>query len=171
MDLMIEAAERQHFPQLRQVELSAFETLRSAGAVSGEPMASTDEELQRYLDDGLLYVAIDDDGDPVGYVGATIVAEENCIHVGEMDVHPAFQGKGIGRRLLLAILNAARLRGLTFATLTTDRIAPFNARFYQTLGFALVEGTERSHRLTTILEEEIAKGLDPSRRCAMRREL
>ncbi|MNN70222.1 Acetyltransferase (GNAT) family protein [compost metagenome] len=84
-----------------------------------------------------------------------------------MDVHPAWQRHGIGRRLMQAILNIGQQRGLTGATLTTDKMAAFNARFYATLGFEIVEGLARPPHLVSLIAEELATGFNPARRAAM----
>lgn len=158
-------ADRRHFPALRMVELASFETLRAAGAVTGAPAASSDEELQQYLDAGILYAAFDEKNIPVGYGGGCVT--EGYLHIGEVDVHPRWQRRGIGRRLMQALLAEGRNRKLTGATLTTDRFAPFNAPFYSSLGFQAVERQACSPRLRAILQAEEAKGLDPLRRVAM----
>ncbi|TRL41878.1 GNAT family N-acetyltransferase [Rhizobium straminoryzae] len=163
-DLHVAPAGKEHFAALRAVELAAFETLRRAGAVSGEPAASSALELQAYLDAGFLVAAFAG-AKPVGYAGGTLL--EGRLHVGEMDVHPDWQRRGIGRRLMQALLAQAMSRGLCGASLTTDRLAPFNAPFYANLGFRMVEGAAVPERLGQILDSERLKGLDPARRCAM----
>jgi GNAT superfamily N-acetyltransferase len=168
LHIHIRPASRADFPALRQIEFSAFETLRVAGAVHGPPQTSSDEELQTYHDAGYLLAAIASDGEPVGYIGG--YDADSRLHIGEMDVHPQRQRRGIGRRLMLAILEQARKHHLLGATLTTDRLAPFNAAFYASLGFSILEAPERSQRIDALLEIEVAKGLDPARRVAMQLE-
>ncbi|MUO77591.1 GNAT family N-acetyltransferase [Agrobacterium vitis] len=158
-------AKRQHFCSLRNVELASFETLRAAGAVTGDPAASSDEELLVYLDAGLLLAAFDGAESPVGYAGGYV--REGWLHIGEVDVHPQWQRRGIGRRLINALLNEGRSRHLVGSTLTTDRFAPFNAPFYASLGFHAVEGDACPARLKGILTAEVSKGLNPLRRVAM----
>ncbi|MGV1823220.1 GNAT family N-acetyltransferase [Agrobacterium vitis] len=158
-------ATTRHFCNLRNVELGSFETLRAAGAVTGDPAASTDEELQVYLDAGLLLAAFDGTESPVGYAGGYI--SEGWLHIGEVDVHPEWQRQGIGRRLINALLNEGRRRHLMGSTLTTDRFAPFNAPFYSSLGFQAIEADACPVRIKDILSAEVAKGLNPLRRVAM----
>ncbi|MCM2439912.1 GNAT family N-acetyltransferase [Agrobacterium vitis] len=158
-------ATRQHFRSLRDVELASFETLRAAGAVTGDPVASRDEELRVYLDAGMLLAAFDGAESPVGYAGGYV--SEGWLHIGEADVHPQWQRRGNGRRLINALLNEGRTRHLVGSTLTTDRFAPFNAPFYSSLGFQAVEGDACPMRLKKILAAEAAKGLNPIRRVAM----
>jgi GNAT superfamily N-acetyltransferase len=161
----IAAAGRADFESLRALELAAFATLQAAGAVTGEASAATLDELQTYLDAGMLVAAFLGT-EPVGYAGGSI-ADGDWLHIGEMDVHPDFQRKGIGRRLVQALLLEGRSQKLQGATLTTDRFAPFNAPFYATLGFRIVEKEACTKRLAHILEEEVRQGLDPARRVAM----
>lgn len=161
----IASAKADHFPALRSIELASFEILLAAGAVTGEPMASSDDELQLYLGSGFLVAAFDDRQMPVGYAGGYI--SEDWLHIGEMDVHPSWQRQGIGRRLITSLLNEGRARHLQGSTLTTDRFAPFNAPFYASLGFQTLEGQSCPTRLQEILAAETAKGLSPLRRVAM----
>jgi GNAT superfamily N-acetyltransferase len=163
--LLIRTARSSDFNALRSIELASFETLRKSGAISGKPSASDDQALQRYLDHGLLYVASDEDDAASGWCGGYVA--ENFLHVSEVDVHPDNQRRGIGRFLLTALIDEGRARKLDGATLTTDRFAPFNAPFYERLGFAILREEHISPRLSKILEAEFAIGLDPARRVAM----
>ncbi len=163
--MLVRPASLLDFESIRIVELAAFETLRGAGAVSGAAEASSDEELKLYFDNGLLFVATDVSGAVIGYCGGYVA--DGCVHVGEMDVHPDWQRKGLGSRLLSTVIDEAKLRKLEAVTLTTDRFAPFNAPFYETMGLTIVERSQLSRRLQAILEAESRKGLDPGRRVAM----
>lgn len=166
-DITIAPARAGHLAALREIELAAFETLRAAGAVSGEPEASSLEDLERLSREGLLLVAFTADQQPVGFAGAHI--EDNWLHIAEMDVHPAWQRKGIGRRLLQALLSTGERRGLAGASLTTDRYAPFNAAFYASMGFEQLKAEALSLRLKNLINAEAASGLDANRRIAMQR--
>lgn len=168
MTMLIEKAARRHFPALRAIELASFETLRDAGTVSGEASASSDDELAQYLNCGCLYAAFDGSATPVGYVGGHILAGR--LHVAEMDVHPDWQKRGIGRLLMTAVIGEGRARHLLGASLTTDRLARFNAPFYASLGFRIIEGTACPAHLAAILASEAEKGFDPLRRVAMMME-
>jgi GNAT superfamily N-acetyltransferase len=147
------------------IELASFETLRATGAVAGEATASSDDKLQQYLNTGFLFAAFDSQEIPVGYGGGYVT--EGWLHSGEVDVHPSWQRKGIGRQIMGALLAEGRPGKLIGASLTTDRFAPFNAPFYTSLGFQAVEGDACPEGLSAILAAEEAKGLDPRRRVAM----
>ncbi|KIQ50076.1 acetyltransferase [Citrobacter rodentium] len=154
-----------HFAALRAIELAAFETLRHAGAMRGPASACSLDELSDFSRNGLLLAAYTPDAVPVGFIAGKV--EGKWMHIAEMDVHPDWQRRGIGKRLMQAILHKGKLRGLTGATLTTDKMAPFNARFYARSGFEIVEGDARPLHLAAMIEDEFAKGFDPSRRVAM----
>ena len=89
------------------------------------------------------------------------------LHVWEMDVHPAHQGKGIGAGLIRACQIDARNTGFAALTLTTFRDLPWNGPFYQRLGFVEITDLDAHPRLQEELAEEAADGLPAERRCAM----
>lgn len=161
----IRPATRDDFPTLRAIELAAFETLRAAGAASGEPTASDAEDLGKYLEHRLLYAASLPEAEIAGWCGGYEI--EGWLHVAEIDVHPDWQRKGIGRRLMQRLLDEARTRVLKGGTLTTDRWAAFNAPFYLSLGFRFVHPQDATPNLQLVLDEEAAAGLNPGRRVAM----
>ena len=165
MEITFVPARDDHLAALRAIELAAFETLREAGAVTGEPAASSIETLAALASEGLLFVALLAGEIPVGFAGGNI--SEGWLHVAEADVHPEWQRRGVGRRLMQALLTAGKARGLKGATLTTDRYAPFNAPFYASLGFKILGGDALSARLQDVLKAESRAGLDPRRRVAM----
>jgi GNAT superfamily N-acetyltransferase len=165
MDHLIRPARSTDFERLKAIEIDAFETLRDAGGVTGVAASSSDEELQHYLDAGILLVAADAVDSAIGYVGA--IFGDGWLHISEIDVARAWQRKGIGRALMLAVLDHGRALNLPGATLTTDRLAPFNAPFYASLGFSILKTAALSDRLGAILANEHAAGFDPARRVAM----
>jgi len=165
MDFTIGPTHPEHFDKLRAIELAAFETLRNAGAVTGEAGASSLEELSNFSRNGLLLTAYTSDSVPVGFVAGKV--EGTWLHIAEIDVHPQWQRNGIGRLLMERILLTGQQRGLAGATLTTDKMVAFNARFYGTLGFNIVEGHAQPPHLVSLIAEEISKGFIPARRVAM----
>jgi len=165
-NITISPARPEHFAALRAIELAAFETLREAGAVTGQAVASSLKEFADFSRDGLLLAAFTPDLTPVGFVAG--VFENRWLHIAEMDVHPDWQRRGIGRVLMQALLSTGQQRGLAGATLTTDNMAAFNAKFYATLGFEIVEGESCPLHLRSHKEEEVEMGFDPARRVGMR---
>lgn len=154
---------------LADIELDAFLALKEAGGVTGDPVASDSLLLERSMADGLLLVATDEKDHLVGFVAATEVDGE--MYIEELDVLRAFQGRGIGARLMRVIIDRAAKRSLPRVTLTTDLLVPFNAPFYAKLGFAILEPEAVSANLRKRLSAQIAHGLDPKRRVAMALDL
>lgn len=165
MNITISPAQPEHFAALRAIELSAFETLRAAGAVSGAPSATSLDGLGDYAREGVLLAAFSPQAIPVGFAAGQY--EDGWLHIAEIDVHPEWQRQGIGKRLMQALLLAGRQRGVTGATLTTVRMAAFNARFYTSLGFDFAEGDSTPPHLLRHIANEVAAGFDPARRVAM----
>lgn len=93
------------------------------------------------------------------------------LHIWEMDVSPAFQRRGIGSGLVRACMIDARNTGFAALTLTTFRDLPFNAPFYDRLGFDEVTAIDAHLRLAGELANEVDDGLPADRRCAMIRFL
>lgn len=65
MDITVSPAQPSHFPALRAIELAAYETLRDAGAVTGQPFANSLQELSDFSRDGLLFAAFTPDLTPL----------------------------------------------------------------------------------------------------------
>jgi len=106
----------------------------------------------------------------VGEVMAGFLAAEPFrreLHIWEMDVHPAFQRRGIGAGLVRAAQIDARNTGFKALTLTTFRDLPWNGPFYERLGFEEVTALDAHLRLSGELANEVDDGLPADRRCAM----
>ena len=164
----IRPARESELETLRAVEMDAVIALIDAGVpFPGEPHPLSLEQLGSYLTDGLLIVAADAADTPVGFLAAEEM--DGMLYIAEVDVIRHLQGKGIGRSLMLAAIGIARARGLPAAMLTTDRHVVFNYRFYRSMGFE--EPADMPAGLRTILEGEIADGMDAGRRVGMVLEL
>ncbi|SFT80526.1 Predicted N-acetyltransferase YhbS [Kosakonia arachidis] len=166
-DITLKPAQSEHLAAFRAIELASFETLRSTGAVTGDPVATSLEDLSRLSEEGILFAAFAAEDIPVGFAGAYIT--ESWLHIVEANVHPNWQRQGIGRRLINALLAEGSTLGLIGASLTTDRYAPFNAPFYASLGFEILQEDALSPRLKALLAAETISGLAPMRRVAMQR--
>ncbi|AJO78545.1 GNAT family N-acetyltransferase [Pseudomonas sp. MRSN 12121] len=95
----------------------------------------------------------------------------DALHIWEISVYAAAQGRGIGRRLLQTVAEQARRQGFAALTLSTFRQVPWNEPFYQRCGFVTLEGEQLDPRLQQVLAEEARHGLPAARRCAMRLEI
>lgn len=135
----------------------------------GDPDADFDgltlDALGAGLDQGLLFVA--EEGDTCGF--ALCQAFPEALHLRELDVARAFQGRGIGTALVEHVCAHARALGLPQVTLTTWRDVPFNAPYYAHLGFVGVPEGAQPVWLRAIRAHEVELGLDAWPRLAMAR--
>jgi GNAT superfamily N-acetyltransferase len=166
----IELAEAEDLPKLPDVERAANRLFVARGVVGVTlddvtPLA----ELAEAWEAGLLWVARNEGGEPIGFALLCLVDGEP--HVEEIDVDPAFGRTGIGRALLETALAWARGAGHRGVTLTTFRDIPWNAPFYESAGFRRIGAPEVGPGLAAIVRDETARGLDPGQRLVMRREL
>jgi GNAT superfamily N-acetyltransferase len=88
-----------------------------------------------------------------------------------VSVHPRAARRGVGRALLDHAAGAAAGEGLARLTLTTFTEVPWNAPYYERLGFSAVPRDELTPGLRAVVEREAAHGLDRWPRVVMRRPL
>lgn len=122
------------------------------------------EQLEAALFDGRLWTAVTEMDVPVGF--AIVLREPDAAFVHEIDVHPAHQRKGLGRRMLQEIIGWARTTGYPAVTLTTFEHVPWNAPFYARLGFQKLAENALTPAMTRRLRSERETGL--RQRVAMR---
>lgn len=153
--------------EMPRLEQSAGELFRSAPGLAY--VADGDNHpVERYrslIESGWCWIAQGSDGRPVGFLCAERFEQE--IHICELAVDLDHQRRGIGRRLLDIPIGAAARDGLDAVTLTTFRDLPWNAPFYDRLGFREIEPDAMGPRLRAILDLEAQAGLPSDRRCAM----
>lgn len=167
---------RARLVQVRDVDrLQSIE--RDAGqlfAAVGMPEIAADEpfsvdELLVYQRAGRAWAVVDDGDHAIAYVLVDVI--DGCAHVEQVSVHPDHAGQGIGSQLLDVVSGWAADHDLAALTLLTFGDIPWNGPYYERLGFRVVPETGLSPGLAALREAEPAKGLDPARRVAMRRDL
>jgi GNAT superfamily N-acetyltransferase len=154
--------------QLRAIERSAgrrFDQIGMGWVAAHEPMSTT--ELAEFAEAGRSWVAVGEDGLPVGYIVVEVV--DGCAHIEQVSVELEHQGKGIGRALLAEVESWAASSGFGALTLTTFAEVPWNRPYYEYLGFSLLDSDELSPGLTAIRDDEAERGLDPADRVCMRK--
>jgi GNAT superfamily N-acetyltransferase len=105
----------------------------------------------------------------VAYLLLDVVAGAG--HIEQVSVDPRYGRRGIGRRLIGTAAEWARDQGLDELTLTTFAVVPWNAPYYERLGFTVIADREQSPELRGIRNLERARGLDGWPRVAMRRPI
>jgi predicted N-acetyltransferase YhbS len=84
-------------------------------------------------------------------------------------VTPAHGRRGVGRALVDEVVAWTVARELPSITLTTFRDVPWNAPYYEKLGFHVV--STLTPALQALVDEQATWGLEPSLRVLMRRSL
>lgn len=84
------------------------------------------------------------DDETVG-TGALIRLDDTIAEIVKMAVRPGQQGRGIGARLLQALLDAARERGFHEVRIETSSRLPAANALYRKFGFVEMPGAESHH--------------------------
>ena len=165
MDLEIGPARSNEALELQEIERRAGELFRTHKVTAAlNPSVTPIERLDRARAEGLLWVARES-GRAVGF--ALVEDTGSAWHLEELDVDPSVGRLGVGRRLVERVAEEAALRDHA-VTLTTFAEVPWNAPYYERLGFVRLEDAELDEPLRNRLHEEAARGLALEDRVAMR---
>lgn len=93
---------------------------------------------------------------------------DGAAHLQELDVLPRFGRRGIGANLVRRIVDWAKEQSLSSVILTTFAQVPWNAPWYERLGFRALEPHALTVGLSDVLAQERAAGLMVMERVAMR---
>jgi len=158
-------------PEIQAMEIVAGERFRQIQ----DPRIARCADASPYWTSGLekasieqrAWVAVDDTGSIIGFAVACVVDGEG--HLDELAVAPAFGRRGVGRALVEQVVAWTISQGLASITLTTFRDVPWNAPYYEQLGFHVV--ATLTPALQALVDEQATWGLEPSLRVVMRRSL
>jgi len=155
---LIEPARPEHIALLQAIERAAA-TVFPEGRIPTDATANalpldklTDAQAQQRL-----WVALSPDNEPVGF--AIVICENDAAFLAEVDVHPDHQKKGLGRQLVQTAARWADAQGYTRLTLTTFSDLPWNAPFYEQLGFCRIKTSKLPEDLARKLDDEHSWGL------------
>ncbi|UUX51278.1 GNAT family N-acetyltransferase [Nisaea acidiphila] len=123
-------------------------------------------ELSASQDRWHLWVSVDGQDRPVGAGHLMLLGDS--LHLRELDVHPDFAGMRRGAAILNAVERFFAGRGIVQISLTTFIDVPWNAPYYQRLGFGIVPEEEMGAALRDAWLRE-ATGFPIGKRVAMRR--
>jgi GNAT superfamily N-acetyltransferase len=161
---------RDELEALRSIERDAARAFADIGMpeIAGdEPLPVA--ELERLRARGRAWVAVDERDRPVAYLLSAVV--DGCAHVEQVTVSPSHVGRGIGAALIEHLGAIARAEGRPALTLTTFRDVPWNAPYYERLGFVVVEPADQGPELAALVAHEAAAIPGDAPRVAMRRPL
>lgn len=151
-------------PAIEASAAQVFRAIESLGWLADAEVMSVERHRQ-LIAMGTCWVAVGAAGQVQGFISAQVFDDD--LHIHELSVAQAMQGRGAGRQLLEAVMNEARSRRLRTVTLTTLCDVLWNAPFYQRLGFRQEHSLAPDHRLAEALREEYRHGFAPGSRCAM----
>jgi ribosomal protein S18 acetylase RimI-like enzyme len=95
------------------------------------------EQVRSYMHSGELYALLGHDGNAVAIV-LTVPAEHGAVELKAVAVDTAQQNRGIGRRLLAAVIEDLRRRGVRRAIVGTANAGIGQLAYYQKAGFRLL---------------------------------
>ena len=157
----IREARPDEFAELRTIEFAADRLFESVGI---GPF--TNDDAEDHLSRAALVLVVGEP--PMGFVCVELVDAHP--HIWQLSVHPDHARQGLGRLLVQAAVAWAVSEGFDAITLTTYRDVPWNAPFYESLGFETMD--ELTPELCAIRAHERAIGDDDfGPRIAMRRPL
>ncbi len=162
-------ARTQDIADMRRIEVAAGERFLTLGmdlVADDDPPSAA--ELSGYVDSDRAWVAVGGDG-PVGYL--THEPVDGQWHIEQVSVDPEHAGHGLGRQLVERVADIAAAAGVRALTLTTYRDVPWNAPYYERLGFRELPEPAWTPGLRAIRTREAEHGLDEWPRVCMRREL
>ncbi|OLS62692.1 GNAT family N-acetyltransferase [Pseudomonas putida] len=153
-------------PAIERSAAQSFTVIDCLAWLARHDVLSLEQHLG-FIASGLLWVAVDGDDQPCGFLCAS--AQGGDLYIEELSVARPHQGRGLGRQLLKHAEHRARASGYKALSLTTFAAVPWNAPFYARLGFQRLEARQASAFLHEQLRHEQALGLPD--RCAMRKVL
>lgn len=169
MKLEIFLARPEHLDVLPEIERQAAQLFKGwdvPDCVIEDATAA--EEFVALQQEGLLWIALLNEK-PVGF--AVVEPEDDALHLEELDVHPQYGRQGIGSAIVNALCDWAANHGYRAVTLTTYSDIPWNAPFYQKLGFRVIPHEQLNESLRQHVAKEAARGLETLRRVVMKKSL
>ncbi|HEY0662200.1 MAG TPA: GNAT family N-acetyltransferase [Lysobacter sp.] len=140
---------------LHAIERAAA-TLFPAGRIPDVDDVMPIGDLESAMEDGLLLVATS----PHLVVGFAMAQEQDgFLHLAVMAVHPDHGNRGLGRKLVLAMIDEAARRKQRGVTLTTFEDLPWNGPFYRKTGFRVLGDSELGPALRNLLAQEARLGM------------
>jgi GNAT superfamily N-acetyltransferase len=159
---------RDELELLRSIERDAGKTFAGLGMTRmGEALRV--EELEIFRSAGRAWVTVDADDAPVAYLLTAVL--DNCAHIEQVSVAPSHARRGLGAALIEHLATIARGERRPALTLTTFSAVPWNAPYYQRLGFTIVEPSHQGPELAAAVARETRSIPGRAPRVAMRRPL
>ena len=157
-------------PKLQSIEAAAAQLFRhtpQSWIADDEGMALA--TLDHWFVLGKIWVAVDEQDEPVGFAIARAVDGTAYLH--ELDVHPQHGRRGLGARLIDTVVTWARENDYPAVTLATCSNIPWNAPYYTRLGFRILQEDELGPGLQEVRAHELEAGWPAAERVCMIRPI
>lgn len=152
-------------PAIQAIEIAAGRLFAEIGMHDvAEDGAHETAVVMRYISAGRAWAA-ESDGRVCGYALADVM--DGAAHLEQVTVDPEWGRRGIGRRLIEAVVGWAKADGRSALTLLTFRDVPWNGPYYARLGFAELPDDRLGPELAALRRHEADLGLDIDARGAM----
>ncbi|MAY18991.1 MAG: GNAT family N-acetyltransferase [Erythrobacteraceae bacterium] len=156
------------FPAIEESADHLFKGIAQLEDIAADGSLFDAQGYRRLIAKGHCLVALQGERS-IGFIATEPFRRE--LHMWQLAVHEDAQRLGVGSGLVRACMIDARNSGFKAVTLTTFRDLPWNAPFYEGLGFEEVTALDAHPRLANELALEADQGLPVERRCAMIRFL
>lgn len=157
-------------PRLGPLELRAAERfLHSVHRYARDLPAFDPGELAERQRAGTVWVAVADDDRLLGFAIGGWLGDDPYLH--ELDVEPDQARRGIGRALIRRVAEWAHTTGHSSLVLSTFSDVPWNAPYYQRLGFEIIPLEAYTPAQRALRAREAAAGLRVDGRVIMRASL
>ncbi|MBP6122658.1 MULTISPECIES: GNAT family N-acetyltransferase [Providencia] len=125
----------------------------------------TEQDHLNFIQRKMEWVAVNGSDEPIGFIN--VEKQANSLHICELSVCQQWQGQGIGKQLVNHIIDLALAQKIPAISLTTFCDIPWNAPYYQRLGFHIIKHENLTNELKSILQHEMDAGFQVDERCAM----
>jgi GNAT superfamily N-acetyltransferase len=159
--------------ELQNIDIASASLFRGTGLIDfgplGEPSQPIPEErLRKGFGDGLIWVAVDNLEELVGFALCSDRGED--LYLDQLSVLPRHGRQGLGTRLVRRCLQEAEARSYKRVSLSTFRKVPWNGPFYKKLGFREVPSWRMQDWQNEIRELQ-KQTMDVRLRCFMARQV
>jgi len=156
----IEPAKPEHIAALPAIERAAADVFPEGmipDQVKGYVLSI--DEFENAMAKKHLWVAVTADNQPIGFALVTVNTSSESAMLAELDVDPDHQQKSLGTALVQTVIQWARQENIRHLSLTTFSNVPWNALFYEKMGFRRLSRNELTATLVAILVKEDELGL------------
>jgi GNAT superfamily N-acetyltransferase len=168
--ISIRLAHMDDVESLSEIEARAGALFREIGMseiAAGETLPRKD--LAAGVIERRLWVAEAGGGELAGF--ALVIQLDGGPHLEEISVHPRFGRRGLGARILEAVVGELADRGHRRVSLSTFLHVPWNAPFYRKHGFLELSEHAYSQEFVELRRHEAVAGLAVDQRVIMCRDL